>query len=139
MKGRRREVAGVIAEVTRWAQGDEGIDGLVLVGSYARGDERMASDVDLVLLTPDPSFYADDLAWFQTVRKRSRLIRVMNWGPVQERRFRLPSGLHVEIGVAPTNWTDIPLDQGTQRVLGEGHRVLHDPRGVLQLASESVR
>jgi len=55
----------------------------------------------------------------------SRLIRSRTWGPVRERRFRLASGLIVELGIAPSSWAEIPLDAGTRRVLRDGHRVLY--------------
>jgi hypothetical protein len=83
----------------------------------------MASDVDLVILGDDPG---------------ERLVRSQRWGPVQERRYRLRSGLLVEFGFAPVDWAAVPLEAGAQRVLEDGHRVLFDD-GTLTAASEAVR
>lgn len=132
LKGRRREVARVVDDVARWAERHEAVHGVALVGSYARGAERMASDVDLVILTADPDALADT-PWFPTLRPGAALIRTMRWGPVRERRYRLRSGLLVELGLAPDDWAAVPLDAGTRRVLADGHRVLYDT-GVLAAA-----
>jgi hypothetical protein len=67
----------------------------------------------------------------------ARLIRTEQWGPVRERRFRLTSGLIVELGIAPSSWADDPLDQGTRRVLRDGHRIVYDT-GLLGRAAATV-
>ena len=82
----------------------------------------MGSDVDLTVLSDNAEGYLADDAWFRQLRPGSRLIRSATWGPVQERRYRLTSGLHVEFGFAPLSWARVPLDAGTRRVLGDGHR-----------------
>jgi hypothetical protein len=96
----------------------------------------MASDVDLVVLSDAPETL-EDAAWFVEIRPGARLIRSEVWGPVRERRFRLASGLIVELGIAPSSWADLPLDKGTRRVLSDGHRVLYDA-GLLAEASAAV-
>jgi len=97
----------------------------------------MASDVDFVILSTEPDALAD-ASWFVTLYPGARLIRSQNWGPVRERRYRLRSGLVVELGFAPVDWAVVPLDPGTRRVLADGHRVLLDD-GLLKAAVESVQ
>ncbi len=97
----------------------------------------MASDVDLVILAKDPDALTS-ASWFITLNPGARLIRSQAWGPVQERRFRLRSGLIVELGFASVDWASVPLDAGTRRVLHDGHRILFDD-GTLKRASEAVR
>lgn len=96
----------------------------------------MASDVDLVVLSDSPESL-QDAAWFERLQPGARLIRSEAWGPVRERRFRLMSGLILELGVAPSSWADVPLDEGTRRVLSDGHRVLYDT-GLLGRAAATV-
>ena len=134
LEGRHREAGRVLADVARWARTREDVEAVALVGSYARGRARMASDVDLVVLTPACARLAADTSWFLRLRPGSRLVRAATWGPLLERRFRLRSGLLVEVGLVAPSWADLPLDAGTRRVLGDGHRVLHDPRGTLARA-----
>jgi len=125
LKGRRRAAHAVIHDIGTWAATRADVLAVAVVGSYARNAERMASDVDITILTDDPDGLSDD-AWFRTLRPNARLIRSMNWGPVRERRMRLPSGLQVELNLAPLSWAAVPLDGGTRRVLSDGHQIIYD-------------
>lgn len=127
LKGRRRQAEAVIARLTEWVQNRDDVVGLAVVGSYAYNRPRMASDVDLVLLTTSPDNYLHDLAWAEPLDHRARLIRTAQWGPMSERRIRLTSGLQVELGITTPAWLSLPLDPGTANVLRDGHRILHDP------------
>lgn len=114
----------VVEQATQWAAG-RGVS-LLLVGSYARDAARPDSDVDLVVLMPDPDpACVDELAV-------GELIRTETWGLIAERRFRTPGGLEVEFGIGPLSWADTdPVDPGTHRVVSDGARILHDPTGLL--------
>ncbi|GAB7192906.1 hypothetical protein NUM3379_36150 [Kineococcus sp. NUM-3379] len=138
LKGRHREVERLLTDVTSWARGHDDVEAVALVGSYAHGRARMASDVDLVVLTPAFAHLAADTGWFLSMRPGSRLVRTATWGPLLERRFRLRSGLLVEIGLVPPSWAQLPLDRGTHRVLRDGHRTLHDPAGLLARARQAL-
>jgi predicted nucleotidyltransferase len=128
--GRPAERAGVVDRVTRAAAARPDVLGLLLAGSTARGTARPDSDVDLVLLTTDPARYADG-AWTDALGLGTRL-RTRSWGAVTEWRYATASGLEVEINVGSPDWarTD-PVDPGTRRVVTDGARPLHDPRGLL--------
>ncbi len=110
-----------------------------MVGSYARGHERMASDVDVMILTEDLDSCSLASGWFQRLRPGSRLVRAAIFGPVREQRYRLRCGLLAEIDLAPTSWAEVPLDAGTRRVLADGHRILHDPHTVLARAAAALQ
>ncbi|PPK98692.1 nucleotidyltransferase-like protein [Kineococcus xinjiangensis] len=138
LKGRYRQVERLLADVVAWARDRGDVEAVALVGSYARGRAGMASDVDLTVLTPAFAELAADGEWFERLRPGSRLIRSAAWGPLLERRYRLRSGLQVEVGLVSSSWAQLPLDPGTRRVLGDGHRVLHDPRGLLARAGEAL-
>lgn len=49
LKGRRRAAQQIISDVATWAKQEDKVRAVALVGSYARGAERMASDVDLAV------------------------------------------------------------------------------------------
>ena len=135
---RRREVEELLVDVADWARSRDDVQAVALVGSYARGHDRPSSDVDLVVLAPTFAHLAADLTWFSTLRPGSRLIRSVTWGPLLERRFSTTSGLVVELGLASPTWARLPLDAGTRRVLRDGHRVVHDPCGLLLRAGEAA-
>jgi hypothetical protein len=136
LNGRRRAALAVIDDIGDWAVSESSVRAVALVGSYARSAERMASDVDITILTDEPDRLADT-GWFTTLRPGARLIRSMEWGPVRERRMRLRSGLHVELDFAPPSWAAVPLDAGTRRVLRDGYRIVYDT-GVLDRAAAAL-
>ena len=53
MVTRADEVRLLLATLREWAEGRPDVVAVVLVGSWARGDARMDSDVDVELLTED--------------------------------------------------------------------------------------
>lgn len=134
LKGRRRRAEQAMSMATSWAAAQEPVTGLILVGSYAYDRPRMASDVDLVVLTSVPGFYLDDLNWIDALYPRARLVRRKSWGPLTELRVRRRDGLQVEVGINRPEWAQAPLDPGTARVLSDGCRVLYDAEGLLGTA-----
>jgi hypothetical protein len=98
----------------------------------------MASDLDLVILSARFEQLAQDLSWFLQLRRGSKLIRTKTWGDLLERRFRLHSGLHVELGLVSPSWAELPLDPGTRRVLTDGHRIVYERGHLLAEASRAV-
>ncbi|MER6329597.1 nucleotidyltransferase domain-containing protein [Streptomyces sp. NPDC001034] len=125
--------------LTRWATARGDVVGLLLVGSYARRAARPSSDVDVVLLTTDPTPYltatrtsGDAGADWAGELGLGRPVRTRAWGPVTERRFALACGPEVEFGIGTPQWarTD-PVDPGTRRVVTDGALPLYDPVGVL--------
>ena len=128
---RADEVRTLLATLRGWAQGRPNIVAVGLVGSWARGDARMDSDVDVVLLTEDRTLYLEDDAWVREVGG-VELVWTRRWGTVTERRFDLPFGLEVELVAVLPSWaaTD-PVDEGMRRVVTEGVSVVYDPKGVL--------
>jgi predicted nucleotidyltransferase len=113
-----------------WASAREEVQGIALVGSYARGEAGDDSDIDLVLLTRDPSQYVDDLAWierFGAVEKQQaedyvKLISIRVW---------YENKLEVEYGITHPDWAAVPLDAGTARVLRDGFMVLFERGNLL--------
>ncbi|WP_202876810.1 hypothetical protein [Microbacterium sp. RG1] len=95
------------------------------MGSYARGAETMAGDLDLVVIVDDPLVAAES-AGVRGLFPRARVIALRRWGPVHEVRLRTSSGLLVELDFTPESWLELPLDAGTAWVLGDGHLVVYD-------------
>jgi predicted nucleotidyltransferase len=123
---RAGEVPQLTERLVSWARERADIRGLALVGSWARGGARPDSDLDVVLLTTSLEHYKE-LTW-----PGAELVRTRDWGGLTERRLRLASGLELEFGVAPLEWASTdPLDEGTQAVVRDGMRILHDPDRLL--------
>ena len=119
-------VERLLHQVVAWAADQEGVKAVVLVGSYARGDARADSDVDLVLLVDDPRGLIEDHRWSARFAPVERL-KTENWGEVRSVRVWYSGGPEVEFAVASPDWARRPLDEGTARVLQNGFRSLYDP------------
>ena len=129
---RSREVAALLERAHAWAVERPDVAAVALVGSWARGAETPASDVDLVVLADDPSAYTERDDWIPGLAPGAVPVRTEDWVAVIERRLRLPSGLEVEVGIGHPSWAAAsPVDPGTRRVVADGLAALHDPRGLL--------
>jgi hypothetical protein len=130
-RGFDREVDVLLDLIPRWARQRGDVRAVALVGSWAHGTPRPGSDVDLILLTEEPSLYTGGKDWIAELGGIT-LVATRGWGAITERRFRLPSGLAVEVGVGRPSWASVtPVDEGTRRVATDGLVALHDPDGLL--------
>lgn len=119
-----------IREVTLWAQSCSNIRALALVGSHARHEARPDSDIDFVLICDDTSYLLGNLSWIELFGEVTSL-KVEYWGVVTSVRVVYVDGQEAEFGIAPRKWTDIPVDEGTYRVVADGMIILDDKRDIL--------
>jgi predicted nucleotidyltransferase len=129
---RIREVEAFVSALVQWAAERSDVVAVAVVGSWARGAAKHDSDVDVVLLTYDPSVYIEREDWIAALTPGAELLRTGDWGAIAERRLGLRSGLEIEVGVGLPSWADTaPVDPGTRAVVRDGLRPLFDPRGLL--------
>jgi predicted nucleotidyltransferase len=134
------EVERVLAQVRTWAIGRPDVRAVGLAGSWARGEQRMDSDVDIVVLTAVPEHFASTTAWIHdVVAQDAEVVRTQGWGDLIERRIVLPSGLEVEFGFVAAAWAAEPVDAGTRRVVLDGFQPLYDPENLLARLVAAVR
>jgi predicted nucleotidyltransferase len=115
---------------TRWAATQPDTLAVALVGSYARGAATEASDIDLVVLVKDPQRYLESTGWLQQFGPVERQ-QVEEYGNMTSLRIWYEGGREVEVGLATRDWAQPPLDEGTQRVIGDGMRVLWEREALL--------
>ena len=127
----------VIKKAKAWAASRNDIRAVALVGSYARGDARPDSDIDLVLLCSDPPRYLEDTRWVSTFGVATAT-SIEDWGRVQSVRVHYRDGNEVEFGITSTDWAASPPDAGTVEVLRNGGRILVDRDGELTSLLETV-
>ena len=120
-----------------WASAQEDVEGIVLVGSYARGEARDDSDIDLVLLTKKIERYLENVKWierFGGVKKH----QVEDYGKLISIRVWYENGVEVEYGITSPEWAALPLDAGTERVLRDGFMVLFERGNLLSQHAKHV-
>ena len=129
--GRVEEYHRIIRSIVDWAQERDDIVGIAVVGSWARDEPRMSSDVDLVVLTAHKARYVSGDAWVsEAIGGHGEIVRIQAWGPLTEFRVALSSGLEIEFGFVAPDWgTTEPLDPGTAGVVRDGCAPLYDPEG----------
>ena len=119
-------------KVTQWARSRSDILAVALVGSWARGQARPDSDLDLLVLTTAPAVYRQDSNWLAELN-----LPIAGWGDetyglAWSRRLELLDDGMVELTFAPLEWAEVaPVDAGTARVIGDGCQILYDPDGRL--------
>jgi hypothetical protein len=131
-------VETILAKVVRWASHRGAVCAVALVGSWARGAARDDSDVDLVLLGPDPLWFRQHDQWLNEIDWHSVGSTVATWrdadyGILWSRHLQLADGTEIEFGFAPLAWASVdPIDPGTFQVVSHGCRILYDPQGLLE-------
>jgi predicted nucleotidyltransferase len=113
-----------------WASRQPDVQGIALVGSFARGAAHEDSDIDLVILTDQPHPYLEDMQWiarFGIVEK----VQTEEYGKLISIRVWYENGPEVEYGITRPDWAALPLDAGTQRVISDGMMVLFERGNVL--------
>ena len=116
-----------LARVKRWAEETAHIGVLLVVGSHARVTERPDSDLDLVLVTTKRDELVADQTFPETFGRVLRR-QTEHYGACTSVRAWYEGGLEVEFGLVEPSWLALPLDEGTRRVLADGHRVLVDKK-----------
>jgi len=128
------EIARQLIEiVTDWARHAEDVRAVALVGSWARGEARADSDLDLVVLAIEPQAYQGErlplpeLAGFRVAERRQ-----VRYGVVTSQVLTLEPPAEMELTFADLTWarTD-PVDLGTASVVRGGFKVLIDKDGLL--------
>jgi 3-methyladenine DNA glycosylase AlkD/predicted nucleotidyltransferase len=117
-------------QVIHWAAEHADIQAVVLVGSYARGKATRASDIDLVLLVDEPKNYLADPGWIDQFGPSVRQ-QVEDYGRLTSLRVWYEDGTEVKFGLTDPGWAASPLDEGTDRVLMDGVKVLYERKPLL--------
>jgi predicted nucleotidyltransferase len=125
-------------KVQQWAETNPDIIGVALVGSYARNEARVDSDLDLVLLTSQPQNFINEPEWIK-IFGLVKSYEVEDWGLVTSLRVYYEAGLEIEFGLTSSEWVNLPIDEGTGKVISDGMQILLDKEGLLGRASKEVQ
>ena len=113
-----------------WVSDQADMQAVALVGSYARGEARDDSDIDLVILTERPEKYLENTKWTEKFGAVERQ-QIENYGKLTSLRVWYQNGFEVEYGITTPDWAATPLDAGTQEVMRGGMTALFERRDFL--------
>jgi hypothetical protein len=103
---------------------------VALVGSWARGDARPDSDVDLVVIVRDVAGYLAFPAWLAAFGEPGETVREAS-GTAPALRVWYADGPEVEFAVTTPDWCAAdPVDPDTAAMGRSGLVVVYDPNGV---------
>jgi predicted nucleotidyltransferase len=125
-------------KVKQWAETNPDIIGVALVGSYARNEARVDSALDLVLLASQPQNFINEPEWIK-IFELVKSYEVEDWGLVTSLRVYYEDGLEIEFGLTSSEWVNLPIDEGTGKVISDGMQILLDKEGLLGRASKEVQ
>jgi hypothetical protein len=120
-----------------WANVDDSVLALALVGSYARKQARPDSDIDFLIICEDVALLEKDILWadkFGVIKSYTK----EHWGIVTSIRVFYTDGQEIEFSLAPKSWADIPVDAGTRRVVKDAMIILKDTDNILGKLKSAV-
>jgi len=131
-------VQPLLDRVVSWARLVSDVRAIALVGSWARGEARADSDVDLIILVRTPDVLVADTGW-TTCAGVPTTTGVEDWGEIRSVRVRYAEGDEVEFGIGSLSWAETsPVDPGTRRVVEDGFVPLYDPERLLARLEQTV-
>jgi hypothetical protein len=122
----------LIEAVGAWATTRDDVRALALVGSWARGNPRLASDIDLLVLSDCTEGYRCTHEWMNEIdfARAGRSIKSSDdaiYGAVWSRHIHLYPAGEVELTFALCAWASVaPIDAGTRAIVSDGFRIILD-------------
>jgi predicted nucleotidyltransferase len=138
------KVDRILTKVTQWGSQREDISAVALVGSWASGNARIDSDIDLMFLTPNTSKFRSNEAWIDEIDRENIGSNVEDWededyGLIWSRHIYLSDRTEIEFSFGLLSWASLdPLDSGTFGVVKNGFRILYDPENLLKRLLDKV-
>jgi uncharacterized protein len=141
---RLADVNALTAAVANWATERDDIRATAMLGSWARGNPRPASDLDLLLLSDLAADYQCRRAWlteidFQKAGFRLRSSESTVYGVVWSQHVHLLPAAEVELTFARCSWASTnPVDTGTRVVVQDAFQIIFDRNGILAKLVDAV-
>lgn len=114
-------------KIKKYAEENDMINAVVLVGSYARGEEREDSDVNLTIISTTPKLLLEDKKFVENFGKVMKS-QEESYGLVTSIRVWYEDNLEVDFRITSPLWISRPLDEGTLKVLKDGYKVILDKK-----------
>lgn len=133
------EINSFIEKLRFWSSEQPDIEASAIVGSWARGTARADSDIDVIVITSEPSKLLDDNAWFEQFGQVEKFKRE-DWGLVQSLRVHYANGQEIEFGITTGEWiSPIEIELASGQIMRDGMMIVYDPQQALRQALSSAQ
>jgi hypothetical protein len=111
---------------------------MAICGSWARGNPRPGSDLDLLIIAQDPDFLRCDQTWIRELRFSDAGFqyighKMVRYGAVWSAHVELQPDAELEPTFAGASWASVdPIDPGTLHVVADAFTILIDKDRILQ-------
>lgn len=121
----------LISGFSEWARREPSCRALGLIGSWARGEARPDSDLDLIVLAEDLDRWVGSHAWLQRLTAALDFSpgepRMERYGAARSWRVMLGASVELELTFVDPSWAALdPIDEGTRLVVLGGLQALVD-------------
>ncbi len=108
------------------------IKGVLLIGSYARGEERSDSDVDFIVIVDDVEKWTGKTSW---TKHFGQLLstNLEKYEEVTDIRAYYQDGNELEFGFVTPEWLDRPYDKATREALEGGYKILVNKNNLIEI------
>jgi len=122
-----------MTEAFEWLYKLSDIKGVLLVGSYGRGNPKSNSDIDLIIIVENVTNFLETTDWLASGKESIISIEYEDWIGVQSARVFYEDKTEIEYSFTLKEWADIdPIEEGTYNVLNGGFKILYDPNNYFE-------
>lgn len=114
-----------IKAVKKWLGKQTDIKAALLIGSYARGEERIDSDVDFIFVVDDVEYWTTNTNWVKSFGQMLS-INIEEFEEVKALRVYYQDTNELEFGFVNEEWLQKPYVDATKEALDSGMKVLLD-------------
>lgn len=120
-----------MALVKKWIQNEERISLALVIGSYARNEQRDDSDIDYILMTDDIDDFVENTNWTKLFGAVVSVNQEL-YEEVTALRIYYREDIELEFGFVSADWLDKPLKEATQEAINGGYRLIKDDQNRLK-------
>lgn len=117
----------MLKDIKQWAENEKQVESIIVVGSYARGTYKKTSDIDLVIITSNKKEMLKNQNFIKVFGEVNKS-QIEYYGACTSIRVWYKDGKEVEFGIVNPTWIEKPLDNGTNKVLSDGFKVIIDKK-----------
>lgn len=134
----------LVDSVRRWVEERDDLRALALVGSWARGNPKSDSDLDLIIVANSPQAYRVPTKWLRGIHFAKAALKIRRYetcvyGNVWSSHIYLEPEAEVELTFAAPAWACTnPIDPGTRSIVADAFRTIVDKDGTLSRLRTAV-